>query len=238
MRLEAQDLLLAEADGAPLFAIGKLAVELQWKSLSGVPGALPKSALPRRVCRYGTAQTVHSGMPAMRDISGPIEGCLRPNLWAMARDDCMQSRIDSKDLWHKRFTVQTALRSPRMLVIALDLPTVNVKGIGDTMNMKLAITCFVAAALVLPITSYAADSDSSSATVFVKDSVITTQVKAELAEKKLSTLVHISVDTDKDGMVVLSGTAPSKDAVNKAVLIARAVKGVTSVENHIQIAAD
>jgi hyperosmotically inducible protein len=106
------------------------------------------------------------------------------------------------------------------------------------MNMILAASCLVAGALVLPITSYAADSDSSSATVFVKDSVITTQVKAELAEKKLSTLVHISVDTDKDGMVVLSGTAPSKDAVNKAVSIARAVKGVTSVENHIQIAAD
>ena len=33
LRLGAQDLRLAEADGAPLFAIGKLAVELQWKSL-------------------------------------------------------------------------------------------------------------------------------------------------------------------------------------------------------------
>lgn len=33
LRLEAQDLRLAEADGMPLFAISKLAVELQWKSL-------------------------------------------------------------------------------------------------------------------------------------------------------------------------------------------------------------
>jgi len=33
LRLEAQDLRLAEADGAPLFGIGKLAVELQWRSL-------------------------------------------------------------------------------------------------------------------------------------------------------------------------------------------------------------
>ena len=33
LRLEAADLRLGEADGAPLFAIGKLAVELQWKSL-------------------------------------------------------------------------------------------------------------------------------------------------------------------------------------------------------------
>lgn len=106
------------------------------------------------------------------------------------------------------------------------------------MNMKLAATCLVASALMLPITSYAADSDSSSPTAFVKDSVITTQVKAELAEKKLSTLVHISVDTDNNGKVVLTGTAPDQNAVNKAVAIARTVKGVTSVENHIQIAAD
>ena len=33
LRLEGQDLRLVEADGAPLFAIGKLAVELQWRSL-------------------------------------------------------------------------------------------------------------------------------------------------------------------------------------------------------------
>jgi hypothetical protein len=33
LRLEAQDLRLTEADGAPLFAIGKLAAELQWRSL-------------------------------------------------------------------------------------------------------------------------------------------------------------------------------------------------------------
>ena len=33
LRLEASDLNLAERDGAPLFAIGKLAVQLQWRSL-------------------------------------------------------------------------------------------------------------------------------------------------------------------------------------------------------------
>jgi hypothetical protein len=33
LRLEAQDLRLAESDGTPLFAIGGLAVELQWRSL-------------------------------------------------------------------------------------------------------------------------------------------------------------------------------------------------------------
>jgi hyperosmotically inducible protein len=107
-------------------------------------------------------------------------------------------------------------------------------------HMKLAATCLVAGALILPIAGYAADSDSdrSSAKTYVKDSAITTKIKAELAEEKMSSLVRISVDTDNKGMVTLRGTAPSQNASDKAVSIARAVKGVTSVENHIQIAAD
>ena len=108
------------------------------------------------------------------------------------------------------------------------------------MNIKLAASCLVAGALMLPIAGYTADGDSdrSSPKAFVKDSVITTKIKAELAEEKLSSLVRINVDTDNKGAVSLSGTAPSQAAADKAVTIARAVKGVTSVENHIKIAAD
>ena len=107
------------------------------------------------------------------------------------------------------------------------------------MSMKTAATCIVVGALMLPIAGYAADlaSEEASAKTYIKDSVITTQVKTDIAETKLSTLVDISVDTN-NGMVVLTGTAPSRNAVDKAVSIARAVKGVTSVESHIRIAAD
>ena len=108
------------------------------------------------------------------------------------------------------------------------------------MNTKLVTTCFLAGALMLPIAGYTADGDSdrSSPKAFVKDSVITTKIKAELAGEKLSSLVRIKVDTDNKGMVTLSGTAASQDAADKAVSIARAVKGVTSVQNNIQIKAD
>jgi len=106
------------------------------------------------------------------------------------------------------------------------------------MNVKLVAGCIMAGAMMLPITGYAADSDSSSPTAFVKDSVITTQIKADLAEKKLSSLVQVSVDTDDHGMVTLSGTVPSRDAANRVVSIARGVKGVTSVENHLLIASE
>jgi hyperosmotically inducible periplasmic protein len=111
---------------------------------------------------------------------------------------------------------------------------------GHTMNFKLAASCLVAGALLLPLAGYSADSDSdrSSPKTFVKDSIITTKIKAELAEKKLSTLAHISVDTDKKGVVNLSGTAKTQEAAEQAVSIARGVKGVTSVENHIKVVKD
>ena len=108
------------------------------------------------------------------------------------------------------------------------------------MYTKLVTTGLLAGALMLPIAGFTADGDAdrSSPKAFIKDSVITTKIKAELAEEKLSTLVKIKVDTDKTGRVTLAGTAKTQDAADKAVLIAHAVKGVRSVENHITVAAD
>jgi hyperosmotically inducible protein len=80
-------------------------------------------------------------------------------------------------------------------------------------------------------------SDSSAKTA-VKDSVITGKIKAGLAEDKLSSLAKISVDTDDKGKVTLSGTATDKNQADKAVTIARAVTGVTSVKNDIKVKAD
>jgi len=106
------------------------------------------------------------------------------------------------------------------------------------MNIKLASSCFIAAALLLPVAGYGADSVVQSPKAFVKDSVITTKIKTELAGEKLSSLVKISVDTDDKGMVNLGGTAGTQAAADKAVAIARRVEGVKSVENHIKVVAD
>jgi hyperosmotically inducible protein len=106
------------------------------------------------------------------------------------------------------------------------------------MNANLVASCLVTAALILPIVGHAADVDSavSSTKVFVKDSVITTKIKTKLAEKKLASLIHIKVETDDHGVVTLSGTAKSQAAADRAVAIASAVKGVTSVDNQIVVA--
>ncbi len=79
------------------------------------------------------------------------------------------------------------------------------------------------------------DSDVSHADTYVKDSVITTKVKTKLAAKHLSTLTNIQVDTDRHGIVWLSGKAPTQDASDLAEMIAKSTEGVTAVHNKISV---
>jgi hyperosmotically inducible protein len=108
------------------------------------------------------------------------------------------------------------------------------------MKTTIATTCFILGTLLTPVAAYAADSDSNRAQpmTYVKDSVITTKVKAKLAEEKMSSLTHIQVDTDNKGAVVLSGKVKTQAEADKAVSIARATEGVTSVKSSIQVKKD
>jgi len=67
---------------------------------------------------------------------------------------------------------------------------------------------------------------------YVDDSVITTKVKALLAEDDFLKSFQISVETFK-GTVQLSGFVNSQRAVDKAVDITKSVKGVESVKNDL-----
>lgn len=103
--------------------------------------------------------------------------------------------------------------------------------------MKVVLTALLALSpLCASLVLADQDMDRSHPEAFVKDSVITTKVKAKLAAKHLSTLAHIKVDTDNHGVVWLSGTAPTKDASDIAGLVAKDTEGVTSVHNKIEIA--
>jgi hyperosmotically inducible periplasmic protein len=112
---------------------------------------------------------------------------------------------------------------------------------GAIMKSKLAAVstlCLVVGALLAPLAAYpatAGDTDRTNPKAFIKDSVITTKVKAKLAEDKMSTLAHVKVDTDANGMVVLSGTVASKDEADKAVSIAKATEGVVAVTDHLKV---
>jgi hyperosmotically inducible protein len=111
---------------------------------------------------------------------------------------------------------------------------------AHTMKIKLASTCFVIGTALAAVAAHAADGDTDRMhpIAFVKDSVITTKIKAKLAEEKLSTLTHVKVDTDAKGAVVLGGNVTSQGEADKAVSIARATEGVTSVKSSIQIKKD
>ena len=106
------------------------------------------------------------------------------------------------------------------------------------MKTTFAAACVLAGTLLLPQAGHAADSDKDRASpkVFVKDSAITIKIKAKLAEEKIGSMVHISVDTENKGAVHLGGTAKTQAEVDKAGAIARGVEGVVSVQNNIQVA--
>ena len=105
------------------------------------------------------------------------------------------------------------------------------------MKTRLATSCFVVAALLTPYVVHAADSDidNKHPMAFVKDSTITTKIKAKLAAEKMASLTKISVDTDRDGAVVLSGTVRNQREADKAVAIAHETDGVKSVSNKLHI---
>ena len=112
-----------------------------------------------------------------------------------------------------------------------------------TMKIKLATTCFVIATLLAPVVVHAADTskrhaDRKHPMTWVKDSIITTKIKAKLATDHPGSMKHIQVDTDKDGVVWLSGTANSQDEINQAIAIARKTEGVRSVWSDLEIESD
>jgi hyperosmotically inducible periplasmic protein len=100
---------------------------------------------------------------------------------------------------------------------------------------KLVLIGLVAASAAYIPAALAAE-DSATDHHYVKDSVITTKVKSKLAAKHMSTLTHVRVDTDENGVVWLSGTAPTKDARDLAGMIAKDTDGVSSVNNNIEVA--
>lgn len=70
----------------------------------------------------------------------------------------------------------------------------------------------------------------------VDDAGITAKVSAALAGDKELSALRIDVDT-RDGVVTLSGPAPSASAKERAAELALKVKGVASVNNQLTIKA-
>ena len=97
---------------------------------------------------------------------------------------------------------------------------------------NIVIRCLVLLMLIATLVACASTRTHESTGEYVDDSVITTKVKALLAEDDFLKSFQISVETYK-GTVQLSGFVNSRQAVNKAGEIARSVKGVRSLKNNL-----
>jgi len=108
------------------------------------------------------------------------------------------------------------------------------------MNTRPLMLAALLGALLAPVVSHAEDQDKDREhpKAFVKDSAITTKIKAKLAAEHLGSLAKIHVDTDANGVVWLTGTAVSQAEMDKAVSIARATENVRDVKNQLVVKAD
>ena len=69
----------------------------------------------------------------------------------------------------------------------------------------------------------------------ITDTWITTKVKSSLIGEDSLDGADISVDTEKNGVVTLTGTVRSKSAKKRAAVVATQVEGVKKVKNELKV---
>ena len=103
--------------------------------------------------------------------------------------------------------------------------------------MKIAqrfATMLFAASLVATMAGCASTSTKEGTGEYIDDTVITAKVKASIFNEPTLKASEINVETFK-GDVQLSGFVSDPKDAQKAVEIARGVKGVTSVKNDVRV---
>ncbi len=108
-----------------------------------------------------------------------------------------------------------------------------------TPTLTIAVACSLAAfAPFVALATPAPDMDSTQPTLVIKDSSITSSIKAQLASDPSKGLSHIDVDTDDHGVVTLKGKVPTQAAADRAISIARATDGVRAVKSALKVKMD
>lgn len=104
---------------------------------------------------------------------------------------------------------------------------------NKTLSRRLALMSF--AVLSIGTLAACAGSPTREGTgEYVDDTVITTKVKAAVLAEPTLKSAEINVETFK-GRVQLSGFVSSRADIDKAVMLARDVKGVSSVANDMRV---
>ena len=111
------------------------------------------------------------------------------------------------------------------------------------MKTELLLSCLVACSLagLVPLSASAdpaMDTSGSEAKLVIKDSAITSSLKARFESDQIGGFKHIHIDTDDRGIVTLKGHVRTQDAADRAVSITRETAGVREVRNDIKIKID
>ena len=100
--------------------------------------------------------------------------------------------------------------------------------------LKRCSALFIIAAFALFALGCASTSTRESTGEYIDDSVITSKVKAAILNEPSLKVFQINVETYRN-VVQLSGFVDSTASMSKAVDLARAVKGVSSVKNDMRL---
>lgn len=118
--------------------------------------------------------------------------------------------------------------NPEFFVHVLLFNGVNMNTFSKTLS-----AVFLAVALV-SVVGCASTAQKQGTGEYVDDAAITTKVKAAIFNEPSLKSLEIKVDTFK-GTVQLSGFVNSQADINKAVEVARSIKGVVSVKNDMRL---
>ena len=102
------------------------------------------------------------------------------------------------------------------------------------MRLSNRFVTFIFAILLASLLGCAGTPTKEGTGEYVDDTVITTKVKAAIFNEPSLKSAEINVETFK-GTVQLSGFVSSQANIDKAVQVARGVKGVTSVRNNMRL---
>lgn len=100
-------------------------------------------------------------------------------------------------------------------------------------KIQIISTFFVTLFLIFSLGCASTEKNSSTGEI-IDDTVITTRVKAAILADDQVKFTEVNVETFK-GVVQLSGFVSSRSDINRAVAIARDIKGVKSVTNDMRV---
>jgi osmotically-inducible protein OsmY len=102
------------------------------------------------------------------------------------------------------------------------------------MKIVQRLVAVLAAFIVAALAGCAPTSTRAGTGEYIDDTIITSKIKAAFAADPMVKATEVKVETFK-GTVQLSGFVESRESAQKAVQIARQVKGVTEVRNNTVI---